>query len=310
MMKNLLDDLLSNHLSFEKEYIHFITTLYGVMVCNENVEHHLKIAKCLELMKSSTLIMDDFLDKSDKRNGIQSMYSRFGAEESVLIAEILKSSAMVAFFKILSEIPNLSEFDRTRCVLAFEDTYRSVCLGQLEDIRTTKNYPKSWDIKEKDYYKMIQKTTASFIQLPLLLGAIINHFNEKIENALIKYGLYIGMAYQIRDDVMDLIGDPTLTGKPLGEDIKERKIRLPIIFVLHGGNKKNITFLKNIYNKKNITDKDIHLVIEILHASGSITYCKRKIKSFCLKAIANLSLIPNKTIKKQLIDITDLLIPN
>jgi geranylgeranyl pyrophosphate synthase len=308
-MKSFIDDVLLRHLTYEGEQFHLLTTLYGIAVLNNSHEYHLKIAKCIELMKASTLIMDDFLDKSPLRNGIPSLYSKLGAEEAVLIAELLKSSAMIAFCEVLTEVPKLTCEDKHKCILLFEDTYRTVCLGQLEELRAIKKYLKFRSpIREKEYWQIIEKTTASFIQLPLNVGSIVSRFDVLTENALQKYGLNIGLAYQVRDDVIDLIGEPEITGKPLGGDIRERKLRLPVIRCFRNGCRTEISTLKKIYMKNQITNRDIKAVIEILNSTGSIRYCLAKVNDLCTKAVESLSSIHDNTMRKQLENVANLLL--
>jgi len=304
----IVDELIAEQLSFEKEQIHLITTLYGVLMPRKTSKHHLELAKCFELMKSSTLIMDDFLDKSPIRNGIPSLLSRFGEEQTVLIAELLKSSASIAAIQALEKLPEIDSKTRIKCMLVFEDTYRTVCLGQLEDIRVTKDVDK-WSFTEKGYYGMIQKTTASFIQLPLIIGSIINGFNKPTYNLLNNYGLNIGMAYQIKDDVVDLISDTVSMGKLVGGDIKEKKVRLPIIHALRFGSAKQVDKIKIVYSKKDVTENDIKDVISVLNEIGSIQYSKRKAKYYCLKAINSVKQLKIDRLKQPLKDIAALLIP-
>lgn len=308
-MKPLVDDLLLGHLVYEKETIHLITTLYGILAPYESVEHHVKIAKSLELMKSSTLIMDDFLDKSSLRNGMPSLYAKFGGEEAGLIAEILKSTASIAFSAELIKLNDLDKNDVLKCLLLFEDTYRTVCMGQLDDLRACKGFWNGDNVTEKDYYEIIKKTTAVFIQLPVLLGAIMNRFNIKLENSLRKYGLYIGLAYQIRDDVIDLVGEPSSTGKPLGGDITEKKVRLPLIYALKHGRPEQISKIRNIYRKKQLTSKDLFIVIELFTEIGSINYCNQIARNYCSAAIKSIKALPTD-LRGQLEDVAMMLIPD
>jgi geranylgeranyl pyrophosphate synthase len=305
-MTSAVDELLAQHITYEREHIHLLTTLYGVVAPSDSLESHLRIAKCLELMKASTLVLDDFLDKSPSRNGIPSLYQKFGAEEAVLLAELLKSSSTIALLQALPEVPGLSGTDRDRCLLLFEDTYRTVCLGQLEEIRMVRGCLKTWSVNEKEYWGVIEKTTAAFIKLPLLLGAVTRHFDESLTDILCGYGLNIGLAYQVRDDVLDIMGEPQLTGKPLGGDIRERKIRLPMIHCLRHGKPSSVRALKQVYEKNHVSDKDIHSIIEVLISTGSVEYCMDKIRDLCLKAVEHLSSIQNGTVVKQLEDIAAL----
>ncbi len=307
-MKSYINDLLIRHLIYEGEQVHLVTTLYGVIVPNNSLEQHLRVAKCLELMKASTLIKDDFLDKSPLRNSIPSLYSKLGAEEAVLIADILKSSALIEFCKTLNRIHNLRETDKQKCILLFEDVYNTISLGQLEELRAIKSFNIDGSvIKEKKYWRIIKKTTASFIQLPLILGSIMRRSDELIINTLRKYGLYLGLAYQVRDDIIDLIGNTKITGKPMGGDIKEKKMRLAILHCLRNGSKGDVALIKEIYNKRKVSNNDVKNVIKILKLTGSITYCIKKVNYFCNKAIKCLSSINDNSIQKQLEDIANLL---
>jgi geranylgeranyl pyrophosphate synthase len=309
-MNAVFDELLIQHLNFEKEQVHLLTILYGVFASKENPSVHLKIAKSFELMKSATLILDDFLDKSSYRNGIPSFYSKYGGEQASLVSEVLKSTATIAFSEGLAGIPNLSSENRHQCLLIFEDTYRTVCLGQLEDIKYF-NFNKRSDAKftEKDYLRLIEKTTAVFIRLPLLISSILNNHDSSTCNALSNFGLYIGLAYQIRDDVIDLIGNPELTGKPVGGDIKEGKVRLPIIYLFHNGSPQELEKIKDSLSNPEISQNEINEAIQILHSCGAIDYCNKKVKWFCKNAINQLNEIKNQTVKQQFEDIAEYLLP-
>jgi geranylgeranyl pyrophosphate synthase len=304
-MKTMLNNLLERHLNYEKETIHLITVLFGITSPKKLLPHSLEISKCMELMKASTLIMDDFLDHSLTRNEIPSIYAQFGPEVAVLLAEILKTSATMKLCEALSSA-SIRECDKNKCLFLFEDTYRTVCLGQLEEIEMTKGLILS-RIKEKDYWEMIMKTTAVFIQMPLLFGSIINQYEKPTEDALRAYGLKIGLAYQVRDDVLDIIGDPSITGKQLGGDIKEHKVRLPIIHSFAVGSRKIKNRIKEVYDKKIVNNKDVETIIEILKQTGSIKFCSDKAARLCsdAKKIINSS-IKDQRIKKQLTDISDL----
>ena len=303
-MKTILNNLLEEHLNYEREQIHLITLLFGIVSPNKMFPYNLEISKCMELMKASTLITDDFLDHSPTRNEIPSIYAKSGPEEAVLSAEILKTSATMKLCETLFSAP-MRECDKNKCLLLFEDTYRTVCLGQLEEIEMTKGLVLS-KIREEDYWQMIMKTTAVFIQMPLLFGSIISQFEKPVEDALRAYGLKIGLAYQVRDDVLDIIGDSSITGKKLGGDIKEHKVRLPIIHSFAVGNKKVKDEIKRVYDKEIVTNKDVENIINILKKTRTLEFCSNKTKGLCLDAKKIIESIGDEIITKQLNDISDL----
>lgn len=306
-MNDYIDDILISHLNFEGEQVHLLTSLYGILVGDEAYEDNLLIAKSFELMKASTLILDDFLDKSPLRNGIPSLYLKLGSEEAVLVAEILKSSSTITFSQALKRI-KISNTDLVKSIIVYEDAYRAICLGQLEEIRSLKKYFEIGKIiTENEYLSIIEKTTANFIQLPLVIGSIVRKENTKNADLLREYGLNIGLAYQIRDDILDLVGDVKITGKPRGGDIKEKKMRLPIIHFLMCCNSNDIEEFKRIYSKDDIDQVDINVVVGLLLKTNSFNYCLDKLNFFCEKARSCISGFHNANIRNQLTDIVDIL---
>jgi len=301
------DQLLNEHINFEKEQIHVLTALYGA-TCQKKGQPHLEIAKSIELMKAATLIIDDFLDKAPKRNGIPSIYYEKGPENAVLIGEILKSSSLIEFIKQIEKLEGITEKNKLKTIKLFEQTYRTVCFGQLEDMELEKKQIGKDIIQEKDYFGMIKKTSALFIQFPVLLGAIISDFDEiEVEN-LKEFGIKIGLAYQLRDDVLDIIGDQDYLGKVYSADIRERKKRILLIHSLEKGSAKDYKRLKEIYNKKqDISHKEVLEVIGIFKKTGSLDYCISLINDYCNDAVSNLSKIKNKKVQEQLRDIAFLL---
>lgn len=307
----LIDDLFLKHLKAENEQIHFLTSLYGVLIENTinetNIEIHQKIAKSFELLKTSTLVTDDFLDKSNFRDNVPSFYNKYGPEQTVLIAEILKSTATISFIEYINKVENLSHSEINECILLFEDTYRVVCIGQLEEIKFLNIQDNNWDEKKSNYWEIIYKTTASFIQLPILVGSIINKYSNEDKIILAKYGKLIGLAYQLRDDLIDIIGDPAIIGKQFGNDIKEKKIRLPLIQYMLTCSHKDKKFITESYFRNNISDHRVVEIIEKIKASNSIDYCIQKINELSKEAKDLLNQLKDKNLQTLLFEFAETL---
>ena len=307
MEEDLIDNLLEEHITFEKEQVHVLTALYGA-VCQSIDKKHIEISKSIELMKAATLIIDDFLDKAPKRNGIPSIYFEKGAEEAVLIGEILKSLSLIEFIKHVEKLEDVSSGIKFKAIKLFEWTYKEVCLGQLKDMELERKEIGKHKITEEDYLDMIKKTSAIFIQFPVVLGALFSNFNEQEITCLKDFGIKIGLAYQLRDDVLDIIGDQDYLGKLYAGDIRERKKRILLIYSLKNGLNEDKERLQTIYNKKEeVSDEEVKEVIEIFKRTGAIDYCISLIDNYCKKAIDNLSYIKNSKIVTQLKDIAFLL---
>jgi geranylgeranyl pyrophosphate synthase len=305
-----INGLLDQHFSYEGEQIHLLTALYGLLAPDDNAYQHLQVAKCLEMMKLSTLITDDFLDRSPLRNGMPSLYAEFGAEEAVLIAEIIKSTATIELVEVLSRLGQLPEASRHAAFVLFEDAYRTVCVGQLQDMRMVREFLESGFSRsdESEYWSMIEKTTAAFIALPLLMGATLSGLEDSRQQQLRSYGITIGLLYQLRDDVLDLIASPDFSGKPLGGDIREKKIRLPIIHLLNSNDSVGKSKVKEIYSSETMSDEDVLTVIDILHRAGSIRYAMGHMSDLSHRASEEARQFLNPTISDALLDVTEMLL--
>lgn len=260
----------------------------------------LPIASAIELMQEATLIIDDVLDDSITRNGRDSICKKWGAKNAILIGEILKSLSSKTFIHSIQKNKRLK--NTLAALELYENTYKTICVGQYLDL----NYEQKNIIKESEYLAMIKNTTALFIQAPITIGALLSGATEKTTDSLSLYGLSLGYAYQIRDDVIDLIGEAKYTGKPFAGDIKRKKKRLPIIHAFLNASNPIKERLHAIYYKNEISDDDAKKVVKLLYEAGSIEYSIKKVGEFCEEAKENIKKIKNMRIRNLLFDLADL----
>jgi len=135
-----------------------------------------------------------------------------------------------------------------------------------------------------------------------MLGTILGRGNEEDVRILRKYGEALGIAFQIRDDLVEIVEDPEIVGKQLGGDIKQGKMRLPLIHALSNAKKLERSFLKEAIQKNKLTEDDITKCIDILINTNSIEYSKKVINKFCQEAVKYLKPLPNSQAKDVLID--------
>lgn len=261
----------------------------------------LPIAAAIELMQAATLVIDDILDEAKIRNARPSIQEKYGVKKAILIGELLKSLAMTVFINHVQENKQLKNLKEP--IKIFEDTYREICVGQYLDL----NYECKEMITEDEYYDMVKKTTASFIQAPLVIGAMFAGTPKRVIELLKSYGLALGYAYQIRDDVTDVIGEEEFTGKPFAIDIKQRKKRLPVIHVLSNGSASMQRKLREHFSKDIITEKVIQEIVDLLYECGSIDYSIKQVRRFSDNAIEVLSPLKDSNSKAYLIDLAELI---
>lgn len=262
----------------------------------------------MELMKAALLIIDDFLDHSEERNGLPSLYAKHGPEQAVLIGEILKSSAFLAFMGNIRNLKKVPDTAKDKSIKLFEETYRTICCGQLEDIRLQSEPLNEDSLNEERILRIIEKTTAVFIQLSVILGGILRDLSPAEINALGDYGLNLGLAYQLRDDVLDLIGTPDLTGKPYAGDLREKKKRLPLIYGWKVASESQRSLMIRIFKTPTpLDEEDITRLSSMLRELEAVEYCIEKTKEHCREAVKSLGKVSSSDMHHQLEDVANVL---
>lgn len=250
----------------------------------------LPIAAGIELIQISTLVIDDVLDRSPMRNGCPSVYKQWGAELAI-------SSGTLIGCLGLSLISNTLKVNRDlrnglSVIRCLTDAHAEIYTGQFRDIE----FEADIKVSEEKYFETIRKTTASFIGAPLVIGAMLWNAPKDVISTLEEVGLKLGMAYQLRDDVIDIIGDPECTGKPKAIDIQDRKMRLPVIHAItHLKSKNRERLLKLFEARVNLTESEVEEIINLLECAGSIEYTVNKTKEYCSEAYAMTKMLGQRT---------------
>jgi len=239
----------------------------------------LPVAAGVEMLKQSALNIDDILDMSSLRNNQTTSYARYGTNKSITIGTIMSSLGFRLIANGLEKNKILQ--NKIEVIQLFLRTYTDIYIGQFLDLQ----YEGDETVTEEQYFDMISKTTAYFIQAPLVAGAMLWDADSEIIKILEYAGQFLGMAYQIRDDVIDVIGDSECSGKPVGGDVRHCKMRLPVVQALQelAGEKKQK--LIDILKTKNLSDESVNEAIGLINETNAIEYCISKTKEYCDQAI-------------------------
>ena len=258
-------------------------------ICGEINESSYRAASLIELLHTATLVHDDVVDDSNERRGFFSINALWKNKIAVLVGDFLLSKGL-----LLAVYNNDFQF-----LKIVSNAVKEMSEGELLQIEKARHL----DIKEDIYYEIIRKKTASLIASCCACGAASATNNEEVVNKMHLFGQYVGIAFQIKDDLFDYEKSRE-TGKPNGIDIKEQKMTLPLIYMLnHVGfiEKKNaINIVKNHHNKP---DRVAEL-IEKVNNSGGIEYARDKMSEYKDKALLLLSEMPDceaKYAMKQLV---------
>jgi len=238
---------------------------------------HFDLAVIVELIHAATLVHDDILDGADMRRGQPTANAKWGNAISVLLGDCLFAHAL----KLSTSFPN-GEVSR-RIAHAASD----VCSGEI--IQTQRRFDLKLSVP--DYYKIIEMKTAALFAAACELGAFINEASPEVISALRTFGLRLGTAYQIYDDVLDLAGDETKAGKTLGSDLRKGKLTLPILHLLQNSDALERHRISEII--LNGEETAIQALAEKAIAAGSVKNAINTGRKMLREASAQLEIVPD-----------------
>lgn len=250
-------------------------------------------AVLVELLHTATLVHDDVVDNADKRRGFWSINKVFKNKVAVLMGDYLLSRGLMIAVEG-------KDYDFLEVIT---NTVKRMSEGELLQIQKTRKL----DIDENTYYRVISDKTASLIETCCHIGALSATDNPDYHEAMRVFGQNMGMAFQIRDDILDYEGKFSLTGKPVGGDIKEKKITLPLIYSLNQVESDEAAKIKKII--KNGRDKhNVEQVIDFVRNNNGIEYAVETGRSYSKKAKEALNLLPDSPAKIALEALIDFVI--
>ena len=242
-------------------------------------------ASVIELIHTATLVHDDVVDDSNKRRGFFSINALWKNKIAVLVGDYLLSKGL------LLSIDN-GDFDLLRIISV---AVREMSEGELLQIEKARRL----DIVEEVYYEIIRQKTATLIAACCAMGACsVQPEQPELIEKMRLFGEYIGMAFQIKDDLFDYTEDAI--GKPTGIDIKEQKMTLPLIYVLNTCTEKEMQWLINSVKKYNKDKKRVKEVISFVKTHNGLEYATAKMKEFQQKALNILNDFPASSYKEAL----------
>ncbi len=241
-------------------------------------------ASLVELLHTATLVHDDVVDEADKRRGFFSINALWKNKVAVLVGDYLLSKGLLLAL----------ENEQHKSLELLSRAIKEMSEGELLQIEKSRLL----NIEEETYFKIIRGKTASLIAAACAIGAASAGASpEEIQN-MHRFGEKMGMAFQIRDDLFDY-GDKDV-GKPLGIDIKEKKLTLPLIYALRQASPKEQKHYKKIIRKHNDNKHKVAEVIRFVHEKGGIAYTRKVMLRFCDEARELLQNFPDNEARASL----------
>ncbi len=245
-----------------------------------------RAASLVELLHTATLVHDDVVDDSMERRGFFSPYALWKAKANVLIGDYLLAKGLLL---------SLDNNDH-RILHILSDAVRKMSEGELLQLEKAR----SLNLKEDIYYEIIKNKTASLLASACAAGAWSSSQNEEITERMRLFGEKTGMAFQIKDDLFDYASENV--GKPTGNDIKEKKLTLPLIYTLNNVDKETKRKIIYIVKNNNNDKQKVKWVIEVVEKTGGISYAIEKMEHFKNEALEILSQFPENVARQGLKD--------
>lgn len=262
--------------------------------CGRITDEHVRVAAIIEMIHNATLLHDDVIDEGQKRRGLPTINRLWGNETAVLLGDLLLSRV----FKMCAE---LEESQAARVIAA---AAVRLCEGELRQAIQKHD----WLLSEPDYIDAITEKSAVLFSSSCYLGAVLAGASREHAHSLADYGLNAGIAFQITDDLLDIVGDEQKTGKTLGSDVDKHKLTLAVIHLLKSVGAQERETLISSYLERKDSQHDRDALARILARHGSLDYARGRAREYAAKATQALAPLEQSRPKKALIEAAEFIV--
>jgi len=254
----------------------------------EGLDHH-TLAAVVEFIHTATLLHDDVVDASEMRRGRSTANALFGNEASVLVGDFLYSRA----FQMMVSVQNM------RVLEVLADATNTIAEGEVLQLLNCHNP----DIEEEGYLRVIRCKTAKLFEAAARLGAILGGARSNGEDAAARYGMHLGTAFQLIDDVLDYSGDLDTTGKNLGDDLAEGKPTLPLIRAIALSTPEQSALIRKAIESGGAGD--FGSVLKIIRETEALDYARNQAEVEARMACDAIAVLPHSRFKDSLLQLAD-----
>lgn len=288
----LLRSAIDHLLNATGKHIRPLLVLLAAEACGGVRENTINAAIFLELLHTATLIHDDVIDETKQRRGVPSLNAIFDNRVAVLVGDYVLSTALIRSIqtgdlRIVGIVSNLG---------------RELSEGEIKQLETADESL----IDERLYLQVIRKKTATLLSACAEIGAISAGASDETIAICRRFGELMGYSFQIKDDIFDYFKQGDI-GKPTGNDIREGKVTLPLLYALRQDRKEAAPYMRMILDK-DFTDEHIEALIAYAKAKGGIAYAERRMAEYRDQAIATLRELPASPARQALEDLADYIV--
>ena len=248
------------------------------------------LACAIELLHTASLIHDDVVDNSEIRRGKKSIHKKWDNAHSVLVGDFVYSKA----FQLMALIGN------KEVITSLSNSTNRISEGEILQLTMVEK-----EINQKEYFEIIGRKTAELFQASVKCAALLSEASDNQLKSISQFGFSLGIAFQLKDDLLDYFGHQSETGKKLGKDFEEGKLTLPLIKTLELSSEKDANFIRTSLKEKKI--ENFEEVRSIMENSGATEEIKNEINKYSLSCLSGLKILSTspyqETLKEIVIDL-------
>ncbi|MDH6356189.1 polyprenyl synthetase family protein [Parabacteroides sp. PF5-9] len=267
------------------KHIRPLLVLLTAKACGRVTDDTINSAVLLELLHTATLIHDDVIDETKQRRGVPSLNAIYDNRVSVLVGDYILSTSLMRS-TLTGDL---------RIVKIISELGRDLSEGEIQQLETAEETI----LDEACYLGVIRKKTATLLSACTEIGAISAGASDELLTLCREFGVQVGYCFQIRDDIFDYFEDSKI-GKPTGNDIREGKITLPLLYALRTADQSVAQRFIDIIQAKDFTSENIHSLIHFAKENGGIAYAERCMQVYHAKALEILMHIPESEARNSL----------
>ncbi|MEJ6514867.1 MAG: polyprenyl synthetase family protein [Pseudomonadales bacterium] len=266
-----------------------ILVLLSAKACGYQQTQHISLAAIIEFLHTAMLLHDDVVDASDLRRGRKTVNAAWGNPASVLVGDFLHSRA----FEMMVEIGDM------KVMQILSHATNTIAEGEVQQLTNIRNPL----ITEADYLQVISRKTAMLFEAASHSGAVLAHGTLEQQTALQAYGLHLGRAFQLVDDVLDYKGTADDMGKNIGDDLAEGKATLPLIVAMRDGEPDQADFVRQAILNGGVENLD--RIAQIVEAAGGLKYTSELAVRETTAAIESLASLPDSPYKTAMLNLAE-----
>jgi octaprenyl-diphosphate synthase len=290
----LIKDIGKHALFGQSKRLRPLCFVLSSQLCNYQGEDLYRLSTVFEYVHTASLLHDDVLDNSEIRRNKSSANHLWGNHAAILEGDFLCSRS----FSIALGSKNLRFLER------IADTSMIMTEGQVMEL----SHANDWNTSKEKYMEIITAKTAALMSAACACGAIVSGAEANLEAALSKFGLNMGIGFQLMDDLLDYTSSEEVFGKPVGKDLREGKITLPLIYTTERLEVSEKTRLENLFKNRRAAEEDYLSLIEFVRGNGALDQIRDEAQSYVDRAANCLDPFPDSPTKESLLELNQYIV--